>query len=96
MERLSSGKRVNAAADDAAGLSVASKMQSQLQGINMAVRNGHDGIGLIQTAEAGMETIRNMILRIRELAVQMSNGIYQDNPDRNNADLGSDGPSRAN
>jgi len=87
MERLSSGKRVNAAADDAAGLSVASKMQSQLQGINMAVRNGHDGIGLIQTAEAGMETIRNMILRIRELAVQMSNGIYQDNPDRNNADL---------
>jgi flagellin len=87
MERLSSGKRVNAAADDAAGLSVASKMQSQLQGINMAVRNGHDGIGLIQTAEAGMETIRNMILRIRELAVQMSNGIYQNNPDRNNADL---------
>jgi len=87
MERLSSGKRVNAAADDAAGLSVASKMQSQLKGINMSIRNGHDGIGLIQTAEAGMETIRNMILRIRELAVQMSNGIYQDNPDRNNADL---------
>ena len=87
MERLSSGKRVNAAADDAAGLSVASKMQSQLKGINMSIRNGHDGIGLIQTAEAGMETIRNMILRIRELAVQMSNGIYQNNPDRNNADL---------
>ena len=87
MERLSSGKRINAAADDAAGLSVASKMQSQLKGINMAVRNGHDGIGLIQTAEAGMETIRNMILRVRELAVQMSNGIYENDPDRNNADL---------
>ena len=77
MERLSSGKRVNAAADDAAGLSVASKMQSQLGGINMSIRNNHDGIGLIQTAEAGMETIRNMILRVRELAVQMANGIYQ-------------------
>ena len=87
MERLSSGKRINAAADDAAGLSVASKMQSQLKGINMAVRNNHDGIGLIQTAEAGMETIRNMILRVRELAVQMSNGIYENDPDRNNADL---------
>ncbi|MDA9825466.1 flagellin [Alphaproteobacteria bacterium] len=87
MERLSSGKRINAAADDAAGLSVASKMQSQLKGINMAVRNNHDGIGLIQTAEAGMETIRNMILRIRELAVQMANGIYEDTPDRGNADL---------
>ena len=87
MERLSSGKRINAAADDAAGLSVASKMQSQLKGINMAVRNNHYGIGLIQTAEAGMETIRNMILRVRELAVQMSNGIYENDPDRNNADL---------
>jgi len=87
MERLSSGKRINAAADDAAGLSVASKMQSQLKGINMSIRNNHDGIGLIQTAEAGMETIRNMILRVRELAVQMSNGIYQNAPDRTNADL---------
>lgn len=87
MERLSSGKRINAAADDAAGLSVASKMQSQLGGINMSIRNNHDGIGLIQTAEAGMETIRNMILRVRELAVQMANGIYQDSPDRSNADL---------
>lgn len=87
MQRLSTGKRINAAADDAAGLSVASKMQSQLKGINMSIRNNHDGIGLIQTAEAGMETIRNMILRVRELAVQMSNGIYQDTPDRANADL---------
>jgi len=87
MARLSSGKRINAAADDAAGLAVASKMTSQLRGINMAIRNNQDGVGLIQTAESGMETIRNMVLRIRELAVQMSNGIYQNSPDRNNADL---------
>lgn len=87
MSRLSSGKRINAAADDAAGLAVASKMTSQLRGINMAIRNNQDGVGLIQTAESGMETIRNMVLRIRELAVQMSNGIYEDTPDRDNADL---------
>jgi len=87
MARLSSGKRINAAADDAAGLAVASKMTSQLRGVNMAIRNNQDGVGLIQTAESGMETIRNMVLRIRELAVQMSNGIYQNSPDRNNADL---------
>ena len=87
MERLSSGKRINSASDDAAGLAVASKMTSQLRGINMAIRNNQDGVGLIQTAEAGMETIRNMVLRIRELSVQMSNGIYQNSPDRTNADL---------
>lgn len=87
MSRLSSGKRINSASDDAAGLAVASKMTSQLRGINMAIRNNQDGVGLIQTAESGMETIRNMVLRIRELAVQMSNGIYEDTPDRSNADL---------
>ncbi|MDA7560656.1 flagellin [Alphaproteobacteria bacterium] len=87
MERLSSGKRINSASDDAAGLAVASKMTSQLRGINMAIRNNQDGVGLIQTAESGMETIRNMVLRIRELAVQMSNGIYENTPDRSNADL---------
>ena len=85
MERLSSGLRVNSAADDAAGLAVAGKMESQLRGINMAIRNNQDGIGLIQTAEAGLNEIRNMVLRIRELAVQMANGIYEDTPDRDNA-----------
>src|SRR6056300_314592 len=87
MERLSSGRRVNSAADDAAGLAVAGKMESQLRGINMAVRNAQDGVGLIQTAESGLNEIRNMVLRIRELAVQMANGIYEDTPDRANAQL---------
>ena len=87
MERLSSGMRINSAADDAAGLSVAGKMESQLRGINMSIRNAQDGIGLIQTAESGLNEIRNMVLRIRELAVQMANGIYEDTPDRNNAQL---------
>ena len=87
MERLSSGLRINSAADDAAGLAVAGKMESQLRGINMAVRNAQDGVGLIQTAESGLNEIRNMVLRIRELAVQMANGIYEDTPDRANAQL---------
>ena len=55
MERLSSGLRINSAADDAAGLAVAGKMESQLRGINMAIRNSQDGVGLIQTGEAGLE-----------------------------------------
>ena len=87
MERLSSGLRINSAADDAAGLAVAGKMEAQLRGINMSIRNAQDGVGLIQTAEAGLNEIRNMVLRIRELAVQMANGIYEDTPDRDNAQL---------
>ena len=86
MERLSSGLRINSAADDAAGLAVANKMQSQLSGIKMAIRNSQDGISLVQTAEAGMGEISNMILRMRELAVQMENGIYTAK-DRDNAQL---------
>ena len=86
MERLSSGLRINSAADDAAGLAVANKMQSQLSGIKMAIRNSQDGISLVQTAEAGMGEITNMILRMRELAVQMENGIYTAK-DRDNAQL---------
>ena len=58
-----------------------------VDGINMAIRNNQDGVGLIQTAESGLNEVRNMILRIRELAVQMANGIYEDTPDRNNAQL---------
>ncbi|NBT41032.1 MAG: hypothetical protein EBT20_11300 [Alphaproteobacteria bacterium] len=84
MERLSSGLRINSAADDAAGLAVANKMQSQQRGINMAMRNSQDGISLVQTAESGMSEITNMILRMRELAVQMDNGIYT-SVDRDNA-----------
>jgi flagellin len=86
MERLSSGMRINSAADDAAGLAVANKMQSQLSGIKMAIRNSQDGISLVQTAEAGMGEVTNMILRMRELAVQMENGIYTAK-DRDNAQL---------
>jgi flagellin len=86
MERLSSGMRINSAADDAAGLAVANKMQSQLSGIKMAIRNSQDGISLVQTAESGMGEITNMILRMRELAVQMENGIYTAK-DRDNAQL---------
>jgi len=86
MERLSSGLRINSAADDAAGLAVANKMSSQLSGIKMAIRNSQDGISLVQTAESGMSEITNMILRMRELAVQMENGIYTAK-DRDNAQL---------
>jgi len=86
MERLSSGQRINSAADDAAGLAVANKMESQSRGIKMAMRNSKDGISLVQTAESGMSQISNMILRMRELAVQMDNGVYT-TTDRDNAQL---------
>ena len=86
MERLSSGQRINRAADDAAGLAVSSKMTAQLKGINMAVRNAQDGISLVQTAEAAMAEVMNMLTRMRELGVQMNNGIYTD-ADRVNANL---------
>ena len=74
MQRLSSGLRINSAADDAAGLAVATKMESQLRGINMAIRNSNDGISLVQTAESGMAEISNMVIRMRELAVQAASG----------------------
>ncbi|MDB0016182.1 flagellin [Alphaproteobacteria bacterium] len=86
MERLSSGQRINSAADDAAGLAVANKMESQSRGIKMAMRNSKDGISLVQTAESGMSQITNMLLRMRELAVQMDNGVYT-STDRDNAQL---------
>src|SRR6056300_1996496 len=86
MERLSSGLRINSAADDAAGLAVANKMESQLRGMDAAIRNSQDGISLVQTAESGMSEVSNMIIRMRELAVQMNNGVYSDG-DRTNAQL---------
>jgi flagellin len=86
MDRLSSGFRINSAADDAAGLVVANKMESQLRVIKMAVHNFQDGIFLVQTAESGMSEISNMILRMCELAVQMENGIYT-SKDRDKAQL---------
>ena len=85
--RLSSGTRIIDAADDAAGLFVAGRMKAQFIGLERAILNAHDGISLVNTTEANLNEIRNMVLRMRELAVQMANGIYQDSPDRNFAQL---------
>lgn len=73
MQRLSSGLRVNSSKDDAAGLAIATRMDSQVRGMSVAIRNANDGISLAQTAEAGMSTITDMLQRMRELAVQASN-----------------------
>ncbi len=86
MERLASGKRINSAADDAAGLAVANKMTSQLSGIKMAIRNSQDGISLLQTADGALGEISKLVRRMRELAVQMQNGIYTAQ-DRSNAQM---------
>lgn len=71
--KLSSGLRINSAADDAAGLAISEKMRGQIRGLNQASRNAQDGISLIQTAEGGMQEIDNMLQRIRELVVQAAN-----------------------
>lgn len=77
MEQLSTGKRINSAADDAAGLAISNKMTSQIRGLNQAVRNANDGISLLQTAEGATTEITNMLQRMRELAVQAANDTYQ-------------------
>ena len=74
MQRLSSGLRVNSAKDDAAGLAIATRMDSQYRGMNVAIRNSNDGISLAQTAEGGLSTLTDMVQRMRELAVQATNG----------------------
>jgi len=71
--RLSSGLRVNSAADDAAGLAISEKMRAQIRGLDMATKNTQDGISMIQTAEGGLQEIENMAQRIRELVVQAAN-----------------------
>lgn len=86
MRRLSTGLRVNSAADDAAGLAVANKLTSQLKGINMGIRNSGDAIALLETADAGLTTAVNIVQRMRELAVQMSNAVYT-STDRANANV---------
>jgi flagellin len=85
MERLSSGKRINSAADDAAGLAIASKMDAQIRGLTTAIRNANDGISLANTAEGAMQEVENMLQRMREIAVQSSNGTYS-SADRANLD----------
>ena len=78
MERLSSGKRINSAADDAAGLAITNRMQAQTRGLSQAIRNANDGVSLADTAEGTMQEVTNMLQRMRELAVQSANGIYND------------------
>ena len=73
MEQLSTGSRINSAADDAAGLAISNKMTSQIRGLNQAVRNANDGISMIQTAEGAHKEVTNMLQRMRELAVQAAN-----------------------
>ncbi|MEZ5338337.1 MAG: flagellin [bacterium] len=79
LERLSSGLRINRAADDAAGLSISEKLRAQIKGLNRASANSLDGISLIQTAEGALNEVHNILQRMRELAVQAANGVYTAN-----------------
>ena len=76
MERLSTGKRINSAKDDAAGLAIATTMTSQVKGMNQGIRNANDGISMAQTAEGALNEVTNMLQRQRELVVQASNDTY--------------------
>lgn len=78
MERLSSGKRINSAKDDAAGLAIATTMTAQVRGMSQGIRNANDGISMAQTAEGALSEVTNMLQRVRELAVQSASGSYQD------------------
>ena len=77
-EKLSSGYRINRAADDAAGLSISEKMRSQIRGLNQASTNAEDGISLIQTAEGALTESHSILQRMRELSVQAANGTETD------------------
>ena len=74
LQRLSSGLRVNSAKDDAAGLAIADRMNAQVKGINVAIRNANDGISLAQTAEGALATVTDVLQRMRELSIQAQNG----------------------
>jgi flagellin len=76
MEQLSTGSRINAANDDAAGLAISTNLTSQIRGLNQAVRNLNDGVNLLQTAEGALNETTNMLQRMRELAVQSASGTY--------------------
>ena len=77
-QRLSSGKKINSAADDAAGLAISDKMRAQIKGLDMAAKNSEDATSLIQTAEGSLTEVTNMVQRIRELAVQAANDTNTD------------------
>lgn len=76
IERLSSGLRINSAADDASGLAISEKLRAQISGLDKAAQNAQDGISMLQTAEGGLSTIQEITQRMRELAVQAANGTY--------------------
>jgi flagellin len=78
MEQLSTGKRINAASDDAAGLAIANRMTAQVKALDQSVRNANDGISMMQTAEGATKEITNMLQRMRELSVQAANDSYSD------------------
>ena len=78
MERLSTGNKINSAKDDAAGLAISTRMDSQIRGLNMAVKNAYDTVSLTETAEGAMEEVTNMLQRMRELALQASNDTNSD------------------
>ncbi len=78
MQRLSTGSRINSAKDDAAGLAISTRMDSQVRGLNMAIKNANDGISLLQTAEGAMDEVTNILQRMRELSVQSVNGTNND------------------
>jgi len=82
VEKLSSGYRINRAADDAAGLSISERMRAQIRGMEQASRNSQDGISLIQVAEGALQTVNNMLVRIKELATQSANGTLNSENDR--------------
>lgn len=78
MEKLSSGMRINRAADDAAGMSISEKMRSQIRGLTQATRNAQDGVSFIQTAEGALNEVSDMLTRMKELATQVGNDSYSD------------------
>ena len=86
IERLSSGLRINRAADDAAGLAVSEGMRSQIRGMNVAPRNAQDGVSMVQVADGALGTVGDMLQRVRDLAVQSSNGTLTD-AQRTNLDV---------
>ena len=85
MARLSSGKRINNASDDAAGLAISNSMTSQINGMSQAISNANDGVSMAQTADGALDEVTSMLQRIRELAVQSASGTYSDD-DRTNMD----------
>jgi flagellin len=78
MERLSTGKRINSAKDDAAGLAISTSMTSSIKGMSQAIRNANDGMSLAQTADGALNEVTNILQRMRELSVQSASGTYQD------------------